>query len=152
MQPPGRESYQFGEVLQNFTQGKVAMYGTESWAIPLLLDPEASIVAEHTAFAPVPGWRNPETGDIQSALLSAGPAYMINAHISEEQKQIAWDYLQLAHGVEFSRVLADQTGAGHRISALTDPDLVAKWPHLTANFRSGEGWYWTSRGTLVARS
>lgn len=138
MQPPGRESYQFGEVLQNFTQGKVAMYGTESWAIPLLLDPEASIVAEHTAFAPVPGWRNPETGEIQSALLSAGPAYMINAQIPEERKWLAWDYLQLAHGVEFSLILADQTGAGHRISALTDPDLVAKWPHLTANYEAAK--------------
>ena len=138
LQPPGRESFQFGEVMQNFAQGKVAMYGTESWAIPLLLDPEASIVAGTTGFAPVPGWRNPETGEIHSALLSAGPAYMINAHISEEQKQIAWDYLQLAHGVEFSRILADQTGAGHRISSLTDPELVAKWPHLTANYEAAK--------------
>ena len=46
MQPPGRESFQFGEVMQNFTQGKVAMYGTESWAIPLLLDSEASLVSQ----------------------------------------------------------------------------------------------------------
>ena len=55
LQPPGRESFQFGEVMQNFAQGKVAMYGTESWAIPLLLDPDASIVAANTGFAPVPG-------------------------------------------------------------------------------------------------
>ena len=135
------------------------MYGTESWAIPLLLDPEASIVAAHTAFAPVPGWRNPETGEIQSALLSAGPAYMINARIPEERKQLAWDYLQLAHGVEFSRILADQTGAGHRISALTDPDLVAKWPHLTANYeaakvgigRPAEPW-WPEAENAVGRA
>jgi multiple sugar transport system substrate-binding protein len=138
LQPPGRESYQFGEVLQNFTQGKVAMYGTESWAIPLLLDPEASIVAEHTAFAPIPGWRNPDTGEIQSSLLSAGPAYMINANISDERKAVAWDYLQLAHGKQFARLLADQRGAGHRTSALTDPDLVAKWPHLTANYEAAK--------------
>ncbi len=138
LQPPGRESFQFGEVMQNFTQGKVAMYGTESWAIPLLLDSEASLVAENTGFAPIPGWLNPETGEIQSALLSAGPAYMINAHIPEERKWLAWDYLQLAHGVEFSRILADQTGAGHRISVLTDPDLVAKWPHLTANYEAAK--------------
>ncbi len=159
LQPPGRESYQFGEVLQNFTQGKVAMYGTESWAIPLLLDPEASVVAEHTAFAPIPGWRNPETGEIQSALLSAGPAYMINAHISDEQKQLAWDYLQLAHGKEFARLLADQRGAGHRVSVLTDPDLVMKWPHLTANFeamkvgigRPAEPW-WPEAENAIGRA
>ena len=138
MQPPGRESFQFGEVMQNFAQGKVAMYGTESWAIPLLLDPAASIVADSTGFAPVPGWMNPETGEVQSALLSAGPAYMINAHIPEERKQLAWDYLQLTHGKAFSRILADQTGAGHRISALTDPELVAKWPHLTANYEAAK--------------
>jgi len=81
---------------------------------------------------------DPETGEVQSALLSAGPAYMINAHISEEQKQIAWDYLQLAHGKAFSRILADQTGAGHRISVLTDSELVAKWPHLTANYEAAK--------------
>ena len=69
--------------------------------------------------------RNPETGEIQSSLLSAGPAYMINANISDERKAVAWDYLQLAHGKQFARLLADQRGAGHRTSALTDPDLVA---------------------------
>ncbi|NWF70331.1 MAG: extracellular solute-binding protein [Chloroflexi bacterium] len=134
LQPPGRESFQFGEVLQNFTQGVVAMYGTESWAIPLLLDPEASTVSDVTGFAPIPGWRNPETGEVQRALLSAGPAYMVNRNISPERKRLAWDYLQLAHGMQFARLLAEQYGAGHRISVLTDPELVAQYPHLTANY------------------
>lgn len=30
VQPPDREFFQFGEVMQNFAQGKVAMYGAES--------------------------------------------------------------------------------------------------------------------------
>jgi len=136
LQPPGRESYQFGEVLQNFTQGKVAMYGTESWAIPLLLDPEASTVADVTGFAPIPGWRDPDTGEFHRALLSAGPAYMVNANISPERKRLAWDYLQLAYGREFERMLAEQYGAGHRISTLSDPDLVAQYPHLAANLEA----------------
>lgn len=131
LQPPGRESFQFGEVLQNFSQGKVAMYGTESWAIPLLLDPAASTVAANTAFTTIPGWRDPETGELHLSLLSAGPAYMVNKNISPERKRLAWDYLQLAHGKTFAYLLADKYGAGHRISALTDPDLVAKWPHMT---------------------
>lgn len=130
LQPPGRESFQFGEVLQNFTQGNVAMYGTESWAIPLLLDPASSVVAEHTAFAPIPGWRNPETGEIQRALLSAGPAYMVNANISPERKRLAWDYLQLAHGMEFARLLAEGAGAGHRTSVLSDPVYAEQYPYF----------------------
>ncbi len=132
VQPPGRESYQFGEVLQNFTQGKVAMYGTKSWAIPLLLDPKASTVADKTAFAQIPGWKDAD-GKIHRALLSAGPAYMINANISDEQKHIAWDYLQFAHGMTLAHKLAEQTGAGHRISALSDPALQKKYPHLAVN-------------------
>jgi multiple sugar transport system substrate-binding protein len=130
LQPPGRESFQFGEVLQNFTQGKVAMYGTESWAIPLLLDPKSSTVVESTAFAPIPGWRNPETGEVQRALLSAGPAYMVNANISPERKRLAWDYLQLAHGKTFARLLANGAGAGHRTSVLSDPELAARFPYF----------------------
>lgn len=130
LQPPGRESFQFGEVLQNFSQGAVAMYGTESWAIPLLLDPEASTVAANTAFAPIPGWRNPETGEIQRALLSAGPAYMVNANISPERKRLAWDYLQLAHGKEFARLLVEGAGAGHRTSVLSDPAYAEQYPYF----------------------
>ncbi len=130
LQPPGRESFQFGEVLQNFSQGAVAMYGTESWAIPLLLDPEASKYATSTGFAPIPGWRNPETGEIQRALLSAGPAYMVNANISPERKRLAWDYLQLAHGKEFARLLVEGAGAGHRTSVLSDPEYAEKYPYF----------------------
>jgi len=132
LQPPGRESFQFGEVLQNFSQGKVAMYGTESWAIPLLLDPEASTVADVTGFAPIPGWRNPDTGEIQRALLSAGPAYMINANISPERKRLAWDYLQLAHGQQFARPMAEQYGAAQRVSLLSDPVLAEQYPFFPA--------------------
>ncbi len=128
LQPPGRESFQFGEVLQNYSQGVVAMYGTESWAIPLLLDPEASVVADVTAFAPIPGWLNPETGEIQRALLSAGPAYMINANISDERKRLAWDYLQLAHGREFAGPLAEQYGVAHRVPVFNDPELAEQYP------------------------
>lgn len=128
LQPPGRESFQFGEVIQNFTQGKVAMYGTESWAIPLLLDPKGSTVADKTAFALLPGWKDPASGEIKRALLSAGPAYMINANIPEERKRMAWDYLQYAHGKTLALKLALESGAGHRVSALTNPDVVAKYP------------------------
>jgi multiple sugar transport system substrate-binding protein len=130
LQPPGRESFQFGEVLQNYTQGAVAMYGTESWAIPLLLDPESSTVADSTGFAPIPGWRNPDTGEIQRALLSAGPAYMVNANISDERKRLAWDYLQLAHGQQYARLLAEQAGAGHRTSVLSDPEYQAQYSYF----------------------
>ncbi|MFN8371278.1 MAG: extracellular solute-binding protein [Anaerolineae bacterium] len=130
LQPPGRESFQFGEVLQNFSQGAVAMYSTESWAIPLLLDPAASTVADVTGFAPIPGWRNPETGEVQRQLLSAGPAYMVNANISPERKRLAWDYLQLAHGMQFANLLADQYGAGHRTSVLSNPDFQARFPYF----------------------
>lgn len=127
LQPPGRESYTFGEVLQNFSQGRVAMYGTETWAIPLLLDPEASVVADSTAFTVIPGWRD-ENGELHRSLLSAGPAYMINANISPERKRLAWDYLQLAHGRQFAYPLAEQYGAGHRVPVLSDPDLQAQYP------------------------
>jgi multiple sugar transport system substrate-binding protein len=132
LQPPGRESFQFGEVLQNYSQGKVAMYGTESWAIPLLLDPEASVVADSTAFAPIPGWLNPDTGEVQRALLSAGPAYMINANISPERKRLAWDYLQLAHGRAFAWPLAEQTGVAHRVPVMSDAALSEQYPFFPA--------------------
>jgi multiple sugar transport system substrate-binding protein len=127
-QPPGRESFQFGEILQNFTQGRVAMMGTESWAIPLLLDPSASTVAANTSFAEIPGWQDPATGEIHRQLLSAGPGYFINANISPERKQLAWDYLQLTFGPDFEKVMADQHGVAHRRSTLTDPTLVEKYP------------------------
>jgi len=133
VQPPGHESFQFGEVMQNFAQGKVAMYSTESWAIPLLLDPKASKFADKTGFAQIPGWKDPKTGKIQRALLSAGPAYMMNKNISEDRKRLAWDYLQFAYGKTLGYKLVEQSGAGLRLSSLSDPALLKKWPHIAVN-------------------
>jgi multiple sugar transport system substrate-binding protein len=46
---------------------------------------------------------------------------------------MAWDYLQFAFGKTLARPFTYQTGVGTRLSVHTDPELVAKWPHLTAN-------------------
>jgi ABC-type glycerol-3-phosphate transport system substrate-binding protein len=132
-QPPGAESYQFQEVMQNMSQGRVAMYITENWSIPLLKDPGVTPYAEQIAFAAIPGWRDPETGEIHRGTMSAGIGYGINKNISDEQKQIAWDFLQFAYGKTLSRPFTYQTGVSIRISGHTDPDLVEKWPHLPAN-------------------
>jgi ABC-type glycerol-3-phosphate transport system substrate-binding protein len=132
-QPPGVQTYQFQEVMQNMAQGKIAMYLTENWSIPLLKDPEVTPYAKVIEFAPIPGWKDPATGEIHRGTMSAGIGYGINKNISEEQKKIAWDFLQFAYGKTLARPFTYQTGVGIRISVHTDPELVAKWPHLPAN-------------------
>ncbi len=128
VQPPGAESYQFQEVMQNMSQGKVAMYITENWSIPLLKDPEATPgYWDKIEFAPVPGWKDPATGELKSGTMSAGIGYGVNKNISDEQKCMAWDYLQFAFGKTLARPFTYQTGVGTRLSAHNDPELEAKW-------------------------
>lgn len=133
VQPPGAEAFEFTEVMQNMTQGKVAMYVTENWSIPLLLDPEVGPYYDKIAFAPIPGWKNPETGEIQRGTMSAGASYVINKNISPEKKKVAWDWLQFVHGKTTQMWFTEETGTGNRISGHTDPESLAKWPHLAAN-------------------
>lgn len=78
-QPPGVESYIFDDVISSMMQGKVAMYWTENMMVATLIDPELSPMAANIGFAVPPGWKNPETGEIQPGTLAgAGEGLRLN--------------------------------------------------------------------------
>jgi len=131
-QPPGASAADFAETMQNMAQGKVSMFLTETWAIPLLLDPKVSKCAGKIAFAPIPGWKNPRTGKIQRATFFVGNSFAINKNIPERRKWAAWDFLQYTRGKTLAKPYSEQTGTAtpFRFSTLTDPKLIAKWPHF----------------------
>jgi multiple sugar transport system substrate-binding protein len=131
--PPGVTSESFQETQQNMCQGRIAMFTTENWVFPLMTDPDQCPFAKQIAFAQVPGWKDPATGEIHRGAMSAGIGYAINKNISEDQKWVAWDFLQFAYGKTLAWPFTYESATGMRISVHTDPVLVARWPHLTIN-------------------
>jgi len=130
-QPPGHESYFFAEVMQNMVQCKVAMYLTESWSVPLLMDTANPCGGpDKIAITKIPGWKDPATGEINRSSLLAGTGWSINKNISDEQKAIAWDYIKFTMGNAMMKSFADEYGYAPLISVFTDPELAEKHPYL----------------------
>lgn len=130
VQPPGAESADWAETMQAFAQGRLAMFVTETWAVPLLLDPTQSTVSDKTAFAQIPGWKDPDTGETSIRTFFVGHSFAINHFSSEQAKWAAWDYLNFVRGSELANDFTDETGSVLRTKQLTDPVLIEKYPHI----------------------
>ena len=130
VQPPGAESADWAETMQAMAQGRLAMFVTETWAIPLLLDPTQTMVADKIAFAPIPSWQDPDTGEMHNRTFFVGHSFAINHYSSEEAKWAAWDYLNFVRGSEYAKMFTEKTGAVLRHSQLTDPALIEMYPHI----------------------
>jgi multiple sugar transport system substrate-binding protein len=148
IQPPGVESFQFADVIQNMEQGKVAMYATETWAVPSLMDPKESPYAAKISMDVLPGWKNPETGEIQHGTMTGGGGFWINSR--SKNKALAYEYLKFLTGPEVDLQVALQGGVATRTSSYTNAEVLAKWPHLSgslaqvevSHIRASEPW-WT---------
>jgi multiple sugar transport system substrate-binding protein len=129
-QPPGYQAAQFNDVMQNMVQCKTAMYLTESWAIPLLMDTQYPCGGEEKiAFAPIPGWKDP-SGTIHRGSLLAGTGWSINNNISDEQKKMAWEYIKFTTDNARMRDFAAQYGYAPLNSVFRDPELIGQYPWL----------------------
>jgi multiple sugar transport system substrate-binding protein len=130
-QPPGKEAFQFENVMQNMVQGKVAMYLTESWSVSLLMDTANPYGGpDKIGITSIPGWKDPATGKIMRSSLLAGTGWSINANISDKKKAIAWDYIMYTMSSTMLKQFAAEQGYAPLISVFKDPELAKKYPWL----------------------
>jgi multiple sugar transport system substrate-binding protein len=122
--PKGISTYLVDNCLQDFQQGRVAMWQDDSGSIPLVIDPTQSKVASDVAFWELPCQAvNPD----HCALVQPFGVWMNNASL---HKGAAWQLIQYltSPAVQKGAALAKDLLTPSRSSVLTDPQVVAALP------------------------
>lgn len=138
--PPGAVSYDWGGREESFRQGLVA--NMQSWSVGASSynNPEQSRVVGNAgiALAPVAEGMEPTYG-------FGGWGLAINADISDEQKEAAWEYIKWITSPEIQKEMAMMGGGGIiRMSTSQDPEVVEMFPHMPIiheSFMNGNGDY-----------
>lgn len=122
--PKGIATYLVTNCLQDFQQGRVAMWHDDSGTIPSVLDANQSKVANDTAFWAMPC---PPANPDHCALVQPFGIWMNKA---STHKEAAWQLMQFITSKE-SQVAATKAKAlltPSRVSVLKDPETVAVLP------------------------
>lgn len=122
--PPGIATYLVTNCLEDFQQGRVAMWHDDSGMIPEVLDPEKSRVSEETAFWSLPC--QPVNPDNCSLVQPFGT--WINA--ASENPEAAWLLVQFLTSKETQAAAAIDGSllTPSRVSVINDPEVVAALP------------------------
>ena len=122
--PKGIATYKVTDCLQDFQQGRVAMWHDDSGTIPEVLDPEKSTVSDSVAFwsLPCPAI-NPDHCDLVQPF-----GTWINA--ASKNKAAAWQLVQFLTSKETQAAAAQAKAllTPSRLSVLKDPATVAVLP------------------------
>ena len=122
--PDGIATYLVTNCLQDFQQGRVAMWHDDSGMIPEVLDPEKSRVAEETSFFALPCQPvNPE----HCSLVQPFGIWMNRA---SEHKGASWQFMQwvTSKGTQSQAAAAGALLTPSRLSVLQDPAVIAGMP------------------------
>jgi ABC-type glycerol-3-phosphate transport system substrate-binding protein len=122
--PKGISTYLVDNCLQDFQQGRVAMWQDDSGSIPLVLDPTQSKVANSVAFWELPCQAvNPD----HCSLVQPFGVWMNNASL---HKGAAWQLIQFltSPATQKGAALAKDLLTPSRTSLLADPAVVAALP------------------------
>jgi len=122
--PKGIATYLVDNCLQDFQQGRVAMWQDDSGSIPLVLDPSQSKVSSDVAFWEMPCQAvNPD----HCALVQPFGVWMNNASV---HKGAAWQLIEFltSPSTQKGAALAKDLLTPSRTSVLTDPQVVAALP------------------------
>jgi ABC-type glycerol-3-phosphate transport system substrate-binding protein len=122
--PKGIATYLVTNCLQDFQQGRVAMWQDDSGTIPQVLDPTQSKVASDTAFAAMPCQAvNPDHCELVQP-------FGIWMNSASKHKQAAWQLIQFITSASTQKqaVAAKALLTPSRLSVLSDPATTAVLP------------------------
>ena len=122
--PKGIGTYLVSNCLQDFQQGRVAMWQDDGGTIPEVLDPDKSTVAEDTAFWELPC---PPANPNHCALVQPFGIWM---NAASTHKPAAWQLIQYLTSKD-TQVAAAKGKAlltPSRVSVVKDPSVVAALP------------------------
>lgn len=122
--PDGIATYLVTNCLQDFQQGRVAMWHDDSGMIGEVLDPEKSRVSEETAFHALPC--QPVNPDHCSLVQPFG----IWMNRASEHKGASWQFMQwiTSKSTQAAAATAGALLTPSRLSVLQDPAVIAKLP------------------------
>lgn len=122
--PKGISTYLVDNCLQDFQQGRVAMWQDAADSMPAVLDPAQSKVANDTAF-----WEMPcqQVNPNNCALVQPFGVWMNNA---SKHKGAAWQLIQFLTSpkVQKGAAIAKALYTPSRNSVATDPDVLKSFP------------------------
>ena len=116
--PAGVVNYDWYEVLQDFQQGKAAMFTDSSGFVPVLLDAEKTPVADKVGFAAFP------KGPGKDAPVPNGWYWLVGINAYSQHKKAAWLFLEWATSRPGTQAIAASGGSPARASAWADPDFA----------------------------
>ncbi len=122
--PDGIATYLVTNCLQDFQQGRVAMWYDDSGTIPEVLNPDKSKVSEETAFWSLPC--QPVNPDHCNLVQPFGT--WMNA--ASKHKGAAWQFIQYvtSKDTQSKAAMAGSLLTPSRLSVLQDPAVIAKLP------------------------
>ena len=115
--PAGAPGFGFDEAYNVFAQGNAATYVTYNWMVPKLNDSTESQVAGTVELSEMPG----------GVSLNAGWGWAIPANAPD--KEASWKFLQWVESFDIAKARALAGGSPTRSDVMSDPDVVAKYPH-----------------------
>jgi ABC-type glycerol-3-phosphate transport system substrate-binding protein len=115
--PAGAPGFGFDEAYNVFAQGNAATYVTYNWMVPKLNDSAESEVAGKVELAQMPG----------GVSLNAGWGWAIPANAPN--KEASWKFLQWVESFDIAKARALAGGSPTRSDVMSDPDVIAKYPH-----------------------
>jgi multiple sugar transport system substrate-binding protein len=136
--PPGAIGYWWDDRETAYRTGQVSMQSSWSIARAGYEDPKISMVVGKTAMGAVP------TVSDDTLYGVGGWGIGINAGVSDENQEIAWEFIKWITSPEKMKDWMQNDGAPIRRSTLTDPELLAEKPWLTTMleiFENGDGDY-----------
>jgi multiple sugar transport system substrate-binding protein len=116
--PAGVVNYDWYEVLQDFQQGKVAMFTDSSGFVPTLLDKDSTPVAENVGFAAFP------KGPGMDAPVPNGWYWLVGMNAYSQHKTAAWLFLEWATSKAGTQTIAGSGGSPTRASAWENPEFA----------------------------
>jgi len=115
--PAGAPGFGFDEAYNVFAQGNAATYVTYNWMVPKLNDSTESEVAGTVELSQMPG----------GVSLNAGWGWAIPANAPN--KEASWKFLQWVESFDIAKARALAGGSTTRSDVMSDPDVIAKYPH-----------------------
>ncbi len=115
-------NYEKNDIVAAVADGKAAMsLGWPSWYI--------SGNTSKAAYAPIPGKVSPDAKANGSGMLGN---WLMGVTANSKNKELALKFLEYVTSADAQKKGADVGGVPTRTSVLSDPDLVAKFPHYPA--------------------
>jgi len=126
--PPGSETFEFADIIDWFTTGRVASIVTENWACASLIDPKKSRVWDKVGFGLPPGHEY-APGKIRQAYY-AGGAFPWSISEFSKNKKAAWEFIKWGFSKETQKKLIPLGSTEFRYSTFRDPEFAKERPWL----------------------